>query len=476
MSKYHLITFGCQMNKSDSERIAAVLENIGYKPASKINEANLIVVNMCSVRQSAVDRVFGKCQKLVKLQTLNPKLKTILTGCLLKEDRKKFRDKFDLILDIKDLPQWPPILSKKHYNITTLQQYNNYLQLRPKYQSRFSTLIPISNGCDNFCSYCVVPYVRGRLVCRPAKEIIEEIKNLVKREVNPIRNMISNGAREIWLLGQNVNSYNSLICANAGTNLRKYSWKFAPKLAQIREVNFPKLLKMANDVPGDFWLRFTSPHPKDFSDELMETMAGCRKITPYLNLPVQSGDNKILRKMNRDYTAGEYKNLVKKIRKTFAKIRGKFPPISISTDVIVGFPGETKKQFEATLKLFKEIKFDMAYIAKYSPRPGTAAAKLKDSVSKQEKERRYKVLTEILKETALKNNKKYINKIVDVLPEYKKGEWLVGKTKTYKTIKIRMTKSKYQINAKIQNPKLIGKFIKVRVIKALSWGLGGELA
>jgi len=389
------------MNKNDSERIAMVLEKKGYKPASKINEADLIVVNMCSVRQSAVDRIFGLSQRFEKLKIQNPKLKTILTGCILKSDRKKFVKCFDQILSFKDL-----------------------LKYQPKYLNNFSAFVPISNGCNMLCTYCVVPFVRGKLICRDHKEIIKEVKNLVKKRF-----------KEIWLLGQNVNDYHS------PTN---------------SSVNFPKLLKMVNEIPGNFWIRFTSPHPSNFSNELIETMAKSQKITPYLNLPVQSGDNIILKKMNRPYTAEQYINLVKEIRE-------KIPGICLSTDIIVGFLDETKKQFENTVKLFKEIKFDMAYIAKYSPRPGTVAFKLKDNVSPKEKERRYKILTKILKETALEKNKKYIGKEVEVLVDEIKNGFLIGKTKTYKTVKIQSKEN------------LIGQFIKVKISKISPFGLRGVI-
>jgi len=336
------------MNKSDSERIATILEGKGYLPASKITGADLIVVNMCSVRQSAVDRVYGLIPKFEKLKVKNEKLKTILTGCILKEDRPKFAKGFDQVLKIKDL-----------------------LKYQPKYQNKSIAFVPISNGCNNFCSYCVVPSVRGPLICRDPKEILKEAKNAVKQ-----------GFKEIWLLGQNVNSY--------GIH-RETDAKQNAKLTRNKdEVNFARLLKMVNDIPGDFKFFFTSPHPKDFSEELIDTLANCEKFGKYLNLPVQSGDNKILKKMNRNYTVKEYKNLVKNIRR-------KIPEINLSTDVIVGFPGETEKQFENTVKLFKEIKFNIAYFAKYSPRPGTAAWQMKDDVPLTEKKRREKILREIIK-------------------------------------------------------------------------------
>lgn len=318
--KYHLITFGCQMNKSDSEKIAGFFESKGYRPCQKLEQADLVIVNMCSVRQSAVDRVYG----------LEPKLKnkaTILTGCILKKDKRKLSKIFNNIIDIKEL-----------------------IKAEPVYSSKTTAFIPIMTGCNNFCSYCVVPYTRGREISRPSKEIIAEVKTLAKK-----------GYKEIWLLGQNVNSYN----------------------------NFPQLLKKLNKIPGDFLIKFTSSHPKDLSAELIKTMKECKKIAKYLNLPVQSGDDEILKKMNRPYTAKQYKDLVKKIRK-------QIPNIFLSTDVIVGFPGETKKQFENTRKLFEELQFDMAYINKYSPRAGTAAFRLKDNVSPKEKKRREKVLEKII--------------------------------------------------------------------------------
>jgi len=329
MPKYHIITFGCQMNKSDSERIASILEEKKYKKASKINEAGLIVVNMCSVRQSAVDRVYGLIPKLKKL-----KAKTILTGCILNKDRAKFIKGFDQVLKFKDL-----------------------LKYQPKRQDKPISYVPISNGCNNFCTYCVVPFTRGPLVCRDHQEIIKEAKEAIEK-----------GFPEIWLLGQNVNDYTS---------------------PADPSIHFPELLKLVNDIPGNFQIRFTSPNPKNFSDELIEVMAKSQKVTKYLNLPVQSGDNKILKKMNRPYTVEQYKDLVKKIRE-------KMPNINLSTDAIVGFPGETKEQFENTAKLFKEIKFNIAYIAKYSPRPGTVAWKMKDDVPLAEKKQREKCLKKLL--------------------------------------------------------------------------------
>jgi len=493
------------MNKSDSERIASVLEKMGYKKASNENEADLIVINMCSVRQSAVDRVYGMAKKFIKIKTQNPepehpvpehstvqsspeshtgsgqstvqgyvpqvrhgsKIKTLLTGCISKKDFLKFQKFFDYILPIKTLEIWPEFLKKESFHYLPNQREKeffekfkcDYLKIKPKYEKNFSVFIPISTGCDNFCSYCVVPYTRGSLICRPPEEILKEAEKAVK-----------NGVKEIWLLGQNVNDYKSRMDTNMNSRI------FANKIsANLQDINFAKLLKMINDIPGNFWLRFTSPHPKNFSDELIETMAKCEKFTPYLNLPLQSGDDEILKRMRRNYTAKEYKNLVKKIRKVLKKIRRSiykkgFPEgfaledtISISTDIIVGFCGETEKQFQNTVKLFKEIKFDMAYIAQYSERPGTLAEKFEDNVPKKEKERRWKVLQKILEKFALDFNKKFVWKKVLVLPEEFKDGFLIGKTRHHKTVKFEGKKD------------LIGNFVLVKIEKAFPWGLKGKL-
>jgi len=336
--KYFIKTFGCQQNESDSERLAA--EKQEYSKTEELEEADLIVVNACSVRQTAVDRVLGLQKKFEHL-----KAKKILTGCVLKSDRKKFEKFFDEIVSIKKLLG------------------ENYLSKKSKRLFSDSAFVPIMTGCNNFCSYCVVPYTRGREKSRTIQEIINEIRGLVKR-----------GCKQIILLGQNVNSY---------------------------QYGFSKLLKKLNALPGDFIIKFLTNHPKDMTDELISTIANCKKIAKEIHLPVQSGDDEILKKMNRGYTVKQYKNLVKKIRK-------KIPNIKLSTDVIVGFPGETRKQFENTVKLFKEIKFDKAYINKYSVRAGTAAAKFKDDVSLKEKKRRWNILNELV-------NKKEKLKLIVVL-------------------------------------------------------------
>lgn len=402
------------MNISDSERIAAVLESLGYKKVIKESRADLLIINMCSVRQSAVDRVYGRINnyhlsswrsvpfavsidqsKQLKnnltqarqisnsyskrcgaIESRN-KPKTILTGCILPEDRKKLENKVDLILEIKNLTQLPEILNQikkkqtsKAYYGTPKHHSKNYLKISPKHSSSALAHVPISTGCNNFCSYCVVPYTRGKETYRPAEEIISEVKNLVKK-----------GYKEICLLGQNVNSYRSNVkCQISNVKTTTQSSKL---------INFSILLKLINSIPGNFQLAFLTSHPKDMSDELIETIAKGDKIKKELHLPVQSGDNEILRKMNRGYTVKDYENLI-------SKVRSKINEIYLSTDIIVGFPSETKKQFENTIKLCKKIKFDKVYVAQYSPRLGTVACQMTDGVPKEEKKRRWKILDEMI--------------------------------------------------------------------------------
>lgn len=431
--KYYIITFGCQANIADSERIAGILETFGFKNTENEERASLLIYNTCSVRQTAEDRVFGLNKKLKELKNKNPKLKILLTGCMTHYSEKELRNRIpyiDVFLPIKNkeerFNEFKKILKNSFGKTLKENSYDSLVSV-PKRESKFRALVPVSYGCDNFCSYCVVPYAKGREVSRNAEEIINEVKNLVKKEY-----------KEIWLLGQNVNSYKS------------------------GKINFADLLKMVNAIPGDFWIRFTSPHPKNFSNDLIKIMANCKKFPHYLNLPAQSGDNGILKKMKRNYTSEEYIKLVEKIRKAL-------PDISLSTDVIVGFPGETKKQFENTAKFFKKLKFDMAYISEYSARPNTfAAKKFKDDVPKKEKKERKKYLTEILAETALIHNKNLTEKILTVLTDEQKNGCLFGRTEGNKVVEI--------ISPAVAPPSFkIGEFVNVKIISASPWKLKGEI-
>jgi hydroxymethylpyrimidine pyrophosphatase-like HAD family hydrolase len=266
MKQYHIITFGCQMNKSDSERIASLFEQNNYIETQNIKEADTVILNMCSVRQSAVDRVYGLIPQLQKL-----KAEIIITGCILDKDKKRLGENFT-------------ILNKKDFK-------KDFFSISPKYSSNIQAFVPVSDGCNNFCTYCVVPFTRGKLVSRNYNQIIKEVESLVKK-----------GYKEIWLLGQNVNQYN------------------------YNGVDFADLIKKIDEIDGKFWIRFTSPNPKDFSDKIINALSKSSKFAPYLNLPLQSGDDDILKAMNRSYTAEKYYQLVTKIRK-------KIKDISISTDI-----------------------------------------------------------------------------------------------------------------------------------------------
>lgn len=472
------------MNISDSERIAAILKLAKIMPAKNINEADLLIINSCSVRQSAINRIYGQ---LINFRKINKSGKTILTGCLLESDKKKLKDKFDLIIDIKELTSPKNDELKKLLKLLNPDaseqefkafDYTDYFRINPQYQSNFSAYIPIMTGCNNFCSYCAVPYTRGREISRPAKEIIKEVKRLIGK-----------GYKEITLLGQNVNSYKSI------ENKKK-------------PVTFPQLLKLINAIPGNFWIRFLTSHPKDMSDELIRIMAKSKKICEYVHLPIQAGDDKILEKMNRRYTSVQYLKLINKIKKTyqfrhyeeqsdeaiskhknstrdcFANARNDKssvwnPPIAISTDIIVGFPGETKAQFANTAKIMRSVKYDMAYLAQYSPRTGTAAAKLKDNVPITEKKRRKEFLNDILRKTALANNKKYVGKIVEVLIEKLDGGFAAGKTRTFKNVRIAILSLPRTPLGNFQGESLegkltVGQFAKIKITQASAWGLEGK--
>lgn len=438
MKTYHIQTYGCAMNASDSERIAAILEKSGFTKASNEKEAGLVVVNMCSIRQSAVDRVFALADKIRKN---NKNAKLLLTGCIVKKDLSKFSLKYDFILPIKSLAKWPKILGKDKYfgfpDERRMQENEllniSYLKTQPKYLKNFSVSIPISYGCDNFCTYCVVPYTRGPLVCREFGDIVKEAKEAIK-----------NGAKEIWLLGQNVNDYKSK--------------------AQ-KEYTFADLIEEINKIPGDFWIRFTSPHPAQVNDKFINALAKAEKFTPYINLPVQSGDDKILKAMNRPYTVKKYIGLVDKLRKAFKKHRqGNEKILAISTDTIVGFPNESEDQFNNTCKLYRKIKFDMAYLAEYSPRQGTPAAK-NDNIKNFIKKSRYDKLNKILGQTVLANNKRFVSKKLKALVFDKKENKNVyfAKTRHYATVVFESDKN------------LIGQFVDLRIQKAESFVLHGKI-
>ncbi len=430
--KYYIITIGCQMNKADSERIASFLEAHNYTLQTDWLGADLVILTTCGVRQSAEDRAYGLVNRIRKS---NPQAVIVITGCLAKRPdvQRRLKGRADIFMPINELPNLPALLKDCRRELTLSADEvrklsgEKYLTITPKYQSNFTAYLPIGNGCNNFCSYCVVPYARGREVYRPAKNILDEAKLLLKR-----------GYKEIILIAQNVNSY------------------------QSNRTDFPKLLARLVALPGDFWLRFSSSHPKDLSAELIKVMASSDKICHHLHVAVQSGDDEILKAMNRKYTAAHFRKLIGKIRK--AK-----PGIAITTDVIVGFPGETKKQFLNTVKLFKDLNFEMAYTAQYSPRPGTVSWQMKDNVSREEKRRREEVLTKILRKSGETANKTYLKKEVRVLAEgqNKQGKYY-GKTSSFKTVL-------FTASADLKPEDIIGTFVQVQIRKIQDFGLEGEM-
>ena len=437
------------MNYSDSERIAGFLEAQKINPAKDIKSADLVVFNTCGVRQMAEDRVYGQAHNL-RVKSQKSKVKIILTGCLAhrKDVQRRLKNKVDLFFNIKNFqeeiikllrhPESPQrrIPNKKdndsldqHWDSSRDVQNDSYFCTKPKYASKHTALIPIMTGCNNFCSYCVVPYARGREISRPASEILKEIKGRIKA-----------GYKEIILLGQNVNSYKD------------------------KKINFSKLLKKVDAIPGNFWISFVSNHPKDFSGVLIETATKLKKVCEYIHLPIQAGDDKILEKMNRKYTQKQYLKLVEKIRKSFRKNKPE-KLYSLTSDVIVGFPGETKKQFEKSAEIMRKAGYDMVYFGQFSPRPETAAWKMKDNISKEEKSRREQFLNEILKKTSFENNKKYLNKTLEVLVDKEKKGYYFGRTRTMKNVKI------------ISNKKnLVGKIVKAKITKANIWNLESKLS
>ncbi len=481
---YFIKTFGCQMNHSDSERIASFLEDKGFSLSDKMENATMVIINTCGVRKAAEDRVYSLVHNLrknhetcstkhvaqnAKSNTLNLEPRTsnlepaiVITGCIAhrKDVQRRMKDKVDLFTEIKDFPEkvsgiLHPVSSMNTekipntkyqiLNTPTNKEQIDYLSIDPKHANDFQAYVPIMTGCNNFCTYCVVPYARGREVSRSADEIIAEVKDLVSR-----------GYKMITLLGQNVNSYKSPV-----HNVCKVGKVHNVNKAQ--EVNFAKLLKKLNNIPGVFWISFVSSHPKDMSDEAIEVITKSKKVCECVHLPIQAGNDEVLRRMNRKYTSKHYLGLVRKFKAAFKKNK---PDVlySLTSDIIVGFPGEKRTQFQDSAIIMEKAKYDMVYFGQFSPRPGTAAWKMKDNVSKKEKVRRENVLNEILKKTTFANNKKYANKTLPVFIEKQSDNYYFGKTRTMKNVKIMSEKKN-----------LVGKIVKVNIIKANQWNLEGEI-
>ncbi|MBN1915460.1 MiaB/RimO family radical SAM methylthiotransferase [Candidatus Dojkabacteria bacterium] len=493
--KYYIKTFGCQMNYSDSERFAHLLEKIGYKPAENIDNADLIIFNSCSIRQKAEDRISGLRPRIERLKSQKPGIKVVLSGCMARRtwdgnpksgsplqmkqkkresELKKQMPWIDIVIETKELAKLPQKLGIK---IKIKRVPKEYLSYTPKYSSSFQAYVPISTGCNHFCTYCIVPFARGIEINRSAREIISEIKGLVQKEY-----------RDITLLGQTVNRW---ISPEITTKLKKemiantnIPW-LNKKLLDTKKIklknqektvidsncpeDFLQLLQILDEIDGNWWMTFMSSHPNYMTDELItfigRSVRENKHIRPYLHFALQSGNNNILRRMNRKYTVEEFRKKVEKMEK-------EIPGLSISTDIIVGFPGESDKDFMDTVKLMKDLKFDMAYINEYSPRKGTVSELLKNNIPHAEKERRKTYLNdEILAKTALKKNKLMIGTVQNSLITEIKGQTAKGQTSNMKDIRIELaTGVEYSAdNLKIKP----GDFYKVRITGATSWALTG---
>jgi len=414
MPKYYIWTIGCQMNKAESERLGSYLELLGLQATATTEEADLIVLNSCVVRQNAESRVINKLGALKPLKRLRPNLTIAVTGCLVNSKVDQLSQSFPHVDYFFKPGEYPPWLEKQ----------GNLHTVVPLHPSP-STFVPISQGCNNFCSYCIVPYRRGRERSRPVAEIACEVKQLVHR-----------GVKEVTLLGQNVDSYG-------------HDLPHQPNLAD--------LLVELNTIDGLARIRFLTNHPKDMSPRLIEAIASLDKVCEHISLPVQSGSNDTLEAMRRGYTVEDYRHLV-------AQIRSKIPGVALSTDVIVGFPTETEERFQQTFDLLSELKPDTVHVAAYSPRRGTIAARrFTDNIPLAEKKQRLNKIEQLQQSIAAEINRQLLGKTVEVLVEgKKKGKWY-GRTRTGKLVFFTDTND------------CLGQLIKVRIEHTSPWSLQGKI-
>lgn len=432
--KYYLKTYGCQMNVHDSEEIAARLESLGFTKTTKLEDADIVILNTCAIRENAHDKVFGFLGRCKHLKREKPELLIGLCGCMAQEESviaeiKEHHPYIDIIFgthNIHELQQL--ILENKHQQEINVYSYEGKVFENIPYtrDSQYKAWVNIQYGCDKFCTYCIVPYTRGKQRSRKSSEIIKEVKELVAK-----------GYQEVTLLGQNVNAYG----------------KELPD-----ELSFAELLEAVSKT-GIARVRFVTSHPWDFTDEMIATIAKYENIMPYIHLPLQSGSDRILKLMGRRYTQKEYLEL-------FHKIKEQIPNVAVTTDIIVGFPNETEEDFNETLKVVNKCQFDGAFTFIYSPREGTPAAKMVDTISLAEKEQRLAKLNEIVNKYSRLNNEKYLNKKVPVLIEginKKDPNKVFGYTDTMKLVNVKGSKD------------LIGQIVDVTITDAKSFSLDGEI-
>ena len=435
--KAYVRSFGCQLNVSDGEKIQGLLKKMGYTFTENEQEADLIILNTCAVRENAEDRVFGIVGSMKKLKELRPSLIIGIAGCMtaqshIAEKIKKSYPQVDFVVGTSALSALPKLLldTLKGEGFTAdITEYDDFSEAVEQVRgSSFKASVPIMFGCNNFCTYCIVPYVRGRERSRRPEDIIDEVQQLVRE-----------GYKEIMLLGQNVNSY--------GRDLGG-------------DISFTQLLRKLNEIEGDFWIRFMSSHPKDASKELIDAIFDCEKAAKHLHLPVQSGSTGVLARMNRRYTIEDYLSIVD-------YIRSRDPGFSLTTDIIVGFPDESDEDFRETLRLLKNVCYDNVYSFIYSRRSGTKAAEMPDSTYDEEKGKRMRELLEVQREVSSEHYKRFIGRTMRVLADdvsKKKEGWLTGKSSEFIIVEFEGDSS------------LIGQFVDVEITGAMNWAVTGKIA
>ena len=432
---YHIITYGCQMNVHDSENISAIMEDLGFTKNENMDKSDVIILNTCAIRENAHNKVTGMLGRIKHLKETRPEIITMLCGCMAQEEgiANMLKDKYkwvNIVFGTHNIHMIPTyLLNNLKEQTQELEVFsiegNVYEGIPVKRDSKYTAWVNIMYGCDKFCTYCIVPYTRGKQRSRLNTDIINEVKELVK-----------DGYKEVTLLGQNVNAYGKDLDAN---------YTFANLLEDVAKTNIDRI-------------RFVTSHPWDFTDEMIEVISKYDNIMPYIHLPIQSGSDEILKKMGRKYTIKEYTTL-------FNKLKSKIPNVSISTDIIVGFPNETEEDFNATLDIVRKLRYDLAYTFIYSKREGTPASKMEDTITLETKKERLAKLNELVNECAKENNMKYLNKEVKVLltDHSDKLDNLSGYTDTMKLVNVKA------------DDKYLGKIVNVKITDAKTWSLDGVL-
>ena len=443
--KYFFIqTYGCQMNEEDSEKLSGMLKRIGYKKTEIKEEASIIIFNTCCVRENAENKVFGNLGIMKNMKEKNPDLIIAICGCMMQQEgmADKVLKTFpfvDIIFGTHNSYKFPEYLNRVIQDGVQVKEIINKEEgivegLPIDRKSAIKAFVTIMYGCNNFCTYCIVPYVRGRERSRKAEDIIAEVKCLEKE-----------GYKEITLLGQNVNSYMRV--------------EREQNLATGEIDSFAKLLREVNKIDGIERIRFISPHPKDFTDDVIEAIRDCEKVCKIIHLPLQSGSTEILKRMNRKYTKEQYLALVE-------KMKARIPGIVLSTDIIVGFPGETEDDFEDTLDVVSKVHFEQVYMFIYSRRVGTPADKMENQVPDEVKHERFDRLKKLAESQIAGNNQKYVNTIQKVLVE--------GKSKTNKNMLTGRTDTNKVVNFEGTDD-MIGKIVNLKIVSEHMWYLKGEV-